>query len=99
MDCNVTQYMSLLKSLLSEEILAEEFQAKYIDMFKAENRELEPGLFGILDALFGDVDSLVLDPELRAELESQNPGFYLDETALRRKVSEAYEKLLGLTQR
>ena len=92
---DVTQYVSLLKGFLAEEISVEEFQAKYIDMFKAENRELDPSLFAVLDAVFGDVDSLVLNPELMAELESQNPGFYLDETALRRKVSLAYEKLLG----
>jgi hypothetical protein len=96
MDRDVTQYVSLLKGFLGEEISAEEFQARYIETFKAENRELDPSLFTILDTLFGDVDSLVLNPELLAELESQNPGFYLDETALRRKASFAYERLLGL---
>jgi len=95
MDRDATQYVSLLKGFLAEEISAEEFQARYIDMFKAENRELDQSLFAILDALFGDLDSLVLNPELMVELESQNPGFYLDETALRRKVSLAYEELLG----
>ena len=96
MDRDATQYVSLLKSFLAGETSAEEFQAKYIDMFKAENREFDPSLFVILDALFGDIDSLVLNPELMSELESQHPGFYLDETALRRKVSLAYDKLLGL---
>lgn len=97
MDRDATQYVSLLKGFLAGEISAEEFQAKYIGMFKAEDREFDPSLFVILDALFGDVDSFVLNPELMAELESQNPGFYLDETALRRKVSSAYEKLLSFT--
>jgi hypothetical protein len=96
MDRDATQYVSLLKSFLDGEVSAEEFQAKYIDMFKTEIREFDPSLFVILDALFGDVDSLVLNPALMAELESQNPGFYLSETSLRQKVSVAYEKLLGL---
>jgi len=95
MDSDATQYVALLKGFLAEGMSAEEFQARYIDMFKAENREFDPSLFAILDALFGDVDSLALNPELMAELEPQNPGFYLDETALRRKVSLAYEALLG----
>ena len=98
MERDVTQYASLLKAFLVEEISVGEFQVKYINMFKAENRELDPSLFAILDALFGDVDSLVLDSELMAELESQNPDFYLDEAALRRRVSLAYEKLLGFTR-
>jgi hypothetical protein len=71
MDRDVTQYVSLLKGFLGEEVSAEEFQARYIEMFKSESRELDPSLFMILDTLFGDVDSLVLNPELMAELESQ----------------------------
>jgi len=95
MSSDVSHYLSLLKRFLGNELSAERFQAAYLDMFKRENRQLAPDLFEILDTLFGDVDSLVLDPELRSELESQNPGFYLDEAALRRRVSDAYMKLGG----
>ena len=95
MNSDVSPYLYLLKRFLDNALSAEGFQAAYLDMFKHENRQLDPALFEILDALFGDVDSFVLDPELRSELESQNPGFYLDEIALRRRVSDAYMKLGG----
>lgn len=95
MSSDVGHYLSLLKRFLDNELSAEGFQEGYLDMFKHENRQLDPALFEILDTLFGDIDSLILDPELRSELESQHPGFYLDEAALRRKVSDAYMKLSG----
>jgi len=93
MNNDVSQYLSLLKSFLAGELSAEEFQGTYLDMFKRENRQFEQTLFSALDTLFGDLDSFVPDPALRAELESQNPGFYLDETTLRRRVSDTYERL------
>jgi hypothetical protein len=68
-------------------------------MFNNEVRQFEPGVFSVMDALFGDVDSFVPDPELQIELESQNPGFYLDEPTLRTRVSKAYEELVALTRR
>jgi Bacterial self-protective colicin-like immunity len=95
MNCDGCQYLSLLKRFLANEVSAEEFQAAYLGIFKHENRQLDPSLFSILDTLFGDVDSFVSDPELRAELELQNPDFYLDEAELRHKVLDAYERLAG----
>ena len=91
---DATRYLSLLKRFLSEELSAEEFQAAYLDMFKHENEQFESTTFLVLDALFGDVDSFVSDPAMRSELQSQNAGSYLDEITLRRRVSDAYEKLV-----
>jgi Bacterial self-protective colicin-like immunity len=74
-------YRSLLEQFLSGEMPVEEFQAAYVDRFKAERR-LDAALFEMLDELFGHVDSFSADPQLLAE----NPGLYLDEAGLRQKV-------------
>lgn len=90
---DVSQYLSLLRRFLAGEISTGEFQTTYLDMLKHEERQFEPTLFSVLDTLFGDLDSFAPDPALRAELELQNLGFYLDEVTLRSRVSDAYERL------
>jgi len=87
------KYLSLMSEFLSDEMPVVDFQTSYLHVFKNESEQLDSASFKILDTLFGDIDSFVLDPELRAELESQNPGFYLDEATLRRRVADAYTEL------
>lgn len=93
MSQDISQYLSLLKHFLDNQLSAEAFQFEYLDMFKHDDRPLDSALFSILDTLFGDIDSFVSDPGLRSQLESQTPGFYLDEPSLRRRVSDAYTEL------
>ena len=87
------KYLSLMGKFISGEMSVVDFQTSYLDLFKNESEQLDSASFKILDVLFGDIDSFVLDSELRAELESQNPGFYLDELTLRRRVADACEDL------
>ena len=93
MSQDISHYLSLLKQFLENQLSADAFQSQYLEMFKHDNRPLDSALFNILDTLFGDIDSFVSDPGLRSELESQTPGFYLDEPTLRRRVSDAYAEL------
>ena len=93
MSQDISHYLSLLKQFLDNRLSVETFQSEYLEMFKHDDRPLDSALFNILDTLFGDIDSFVSDPGQRSELESQTPGFYLDEPALRRRVSEAYVEL------
>ena len=93
MSQDISQYLSLLKRFLDNQLSAEAFQSEYLDIFKRDDRLLGSALFNTLDTLFGDIDSFVSDPGLRSELESQTPGFYLDEPTLRRRVSDAYAEL------
>jgi hypothetical protein len=93
MTSDTSKYLSLMSKFISNEMSTVDFQTSYLDLFKNESEQLDSASFEVLDALFGDIDSFVLDPELRAELESQNPGFYLDEPALRRRVADACREL------
>lgn len=77
-------YKELFERFLSGRMPVEDFQATYLGRFKSEG-PLEESLYQLLDRLFGDVDSYTADPKLLAD----NPNFYLDEAALRRRVREA----------
>jgi hypothetical protein len=93
MSQDISNYLSLLQQFLDNRLPVEAFQTEYLDMFKRDDRPLDSVLFNIHDTLFGNTDSFVSDPVLRSQLESQMPGFYLDEPTLRRRVSEAYAEL------
>jgi hypothetical protein len=91
-------YGLLLKQFLQGEMSAEEFQIAYLHQFKNESRQFDEALFEVLDTLFGDVDAFCADPDKRAELDAQIPGFYLDESELRQRVAHASEQLAALQQ-
>jgi hypothetical protein len=98
MSNDAENYELLLKRFTQNEMSAEAFQTAYINIFKNETRQFDESVFGLLDALFGDVDAFCADPKLRAELDAQTPGFYLDEAQLRQRATVAYERLLSLQQ-
>lgn len=87
-------YGLLLERFLNREISVEEFQARYLERFKNEPRQLPEPLFELLDGLFGDVDAFSSDSELIAE----NPGFYLDEAGLRERVRAVATRLSTYVQ-
>lgn len=89
-----TDYGMLLNRFLEGGISAEEFQCAYLERFKNEERKLGGSLYELLEDLFGDVDSFSTNQELLAE----NPGFYLDEAALREKTAQALKRLIQLQQ-
>jgi hypothetical protein len=92
MNSVANEYKALLQSFLAGEVHTAEFQLLFLEKFKNEERWLEEKEFGVLDELFGDVDSFSNDPELLR----RSPGFYLDETALRLKVEGAVQRLGSL---
>ncbi len=87
-----TDYRMLLNRFIDGSISPEDFQNEYLSRFKNEKRKLDQPLFELLDSLFGDVDAFTSDKELLAE----NPGFYLDEVALRKKITQAFKKIIWL---
>ncbi|MCC6504632.1 MAG: hypothetical protein IT475_04220 [Aquimonas sp.] len=89
-----TDYELLLNRFLEGEQSAEEFQHVYLARFKGEERKLDEPFFELLDGLFGDVDAFTTDQELIAD----NPGFYLNEVALREKVYLVLKQLVRLQQ-
>lgn len=82
-------YLALIDWFVDGAISVEEFQARYLELFKTETRLLTEGLFELLDGLFGDVDSFTKDPELLAA----RPDFYLDEPKLRERARVAADIL------
>lgn len=92
-------YGSLLNRFIQHRMSADEFQIAYLKLFKNERRQLDEALFDVLDTLFGDVDAFSSEPTIRAELEAQKPGFYLDEAKLRQRVVYAFERLEALKRR
>lgn len=87
------KYGKLLQRFIQGDLSADEFQLRYLDMFKQEGGRLSEPLFELLDRLFGDVDAFCGDPNVLEELEAAHPGFYLDESELRRRVVDAAEAL------
>jgi hypothetical protein len=88
-------YVALIERYLGGELAPAEFQAAYLARFAGQARALDPAALATLVDLFGDVDAFVADAELRAALEAERPGFYLDEPALRRRVAAAHAALVG----
>ena len=91
-------YGLLLQDFIDARISADEFQSRYLGMFKNDDRSLSEPLFGLLDKLFGDVDAFCADPTVRTELQAIHPGFYLDEGQLRQRVVQAAEQLRALKE-
>jgi hypothetical protein len=71
----------------------------YLAKFKHEARILPDEVFGVLDRLFAEVDAFCADEALLAKLNREEAGYYLDEPALRQRVSEARESLAELAGR
>lgn len=85
-------YKLLIDEFLDRSISAEDFQARYLDMFKNDDSEPEEAVYLLLDALFGDLDCYTTDPVLLQEM----PDFYLNEEGLRRAVAEKSQRLEAL---
>ena len=82
----------MLERFLARELSVDQFQAKFLAIFKNETCRLDEPEFLLLDELFGDVDSFTADPELLAE----RPDFYIDEQTLRAKVQHVVTNMHGL---
>jgi hypothetical protein len=82
-------YVELVEQFLSGILPLQQFQEAYFARFQDEAGEMEEPLFQLLDELFGDLDSFTDDPVLLAA----EPGFYLDESALRGKVRDIFARM------
>jgi hypothetical protein len=89
---DVTEYEIMFYEFLDGDISVSEFQSSYLSKFKGEKRVLGESFYGVLEDVFGCVDSFTLDVELL----SQNPNFYLNEMQLRAKVRQAVDRLRAI---
>lgn len=62
----VAPYAVLLRLFVSRAMSAEEFEVLFLKLYKSDDTQWPPELFGVLDALFADVDDFCADPELCA---------------------------------
>ena len=78
----LNRYGRLMESMLSGRLSATDFERRYLDLFKADGADRSPRVFGILDALFAEVDAFCPDPDVREPDD-------LDEEQLRQRVAAA----------
>ncbi len=86
---DVTEYIRLIESFVKGELSAEDFESRYLAMFKADKTHRREDEFRVLDRLFADVDSFCADPSIRSTDE-------LDEEELRSRCVEALTALRSL---
>ncbi|MEG4285691.1 colicin immunity domain-containing protein [Microcoleus sp. A006_D1] len=85
------KYINLLEEFVDNKITADEFERRFIQLFKGDNN-LQPGTeFKILDKLFADVDAYCSDPNL-----IEDPRFDIDGGQLQVSAQETLNKLVKL---
>ncbi len=87
----LAEYFRLMESFNSGEITSDQFERKYLALFKADPRIFPQEIFDVLNGLFSDVDAFVADPEIRDQDD-------LDEQQLLACSRAAYDKLMELVK-
>ncbi len=86
------KYIKLLEEFAGNNITADEFEQRFLQLFKSDNN-LQPGReFKILDKLFADVDAYCSDPDL-----IEDPRFNIDGVQLQVSARKTLDQLLKLT--
>jgi hypothetical protein len=65
MESRLQPYVQLIGAFANDAIDAQEFERRYLKLFKDDATDWPEREYAILDRLFGDVDSFNADPELR----------------------------------
>jgi len=87
------EYLALMTEFVNGTISASEFELRYIEKFKGEQRPLDEWTYRILDEVFGHVDAYCGDAELYEQVAVENPDWPLNEAQLRQKVRDAAARL------
>jgi hypothetical protein len=86
------KYIKLLEELVDNKISADDFERRFIQLFKGDNNLQTGTEFKILDKLFADVDAYCSDPDL-----IEDPRFDIDGVQLQVSAQETLNKLVKLT--
>ncbi|CBN58269.1 MULTISPECIES: colicin immunity domain-containing protein [Kamptonema] len=86
------KYIKLLQEFVGNTISADEFEQRFIQLFKGDNNLQLGREFKILDKLFADVDAYCSDPDL-----IEDPRFDIGEDQLQVSAEETLDKLVDLT--
>ena len=86
------KYIKLLEDFAGSKISADEFERRFLQLFKSDDNLQLGREFQILDKLFADVDAYCSDPDL-----IEDPRFDIGEVQLRVSAQETLDKLVKLT--
>jgi hypothetical protein len=85
----VDKYRDLISDFVGDRLSAQDFESKYLQIFKTDADQVPSQEFNVLEQLFFAIDDYVADPELRAKVGG------LDERDLRDHAAAAYSRLYG----
>lgn len=83
----IAKYAGVITDFVKHKVSAEEFETRYLKLFKHDDDQVPGPEFDVLDRLFADVDDYVADPELRRAVRG------IDEEELRTRAKAAYHRL------
>lgn len=89
---NLNPYIHLINSFIENKIDANEFEGRYLSMFKEDTTDWTEEEYQNLNYLFGEVDAFTPAPELRNQDE-------IDEDQLREATKITLAKLLNSDRR
>ena len=82
----ISDYLSLIKQFLDNELTALEFEFSYLKMYTNDDRWEGEEIYEILNTLFYSVDEFVSDPTITGE-------GYINEAEFREAAEIAYNQL------
>ncbi|TLG04686.1 hypothetical protein FEK35_19850 [Nocardia cyriacigeorgica] len=82
-------YESAIRSFVVGSSSADDFEARFLALFKNDKYQVPGPEFDVLDSLFADVDDYVADPDLRNEVGG------IGEQELRERARSVYSRLYG----
>jgi hypothetical protein len=87
------EYQELIQTFVDRTLTVSDFEARYLEAFKAQPQGMHPGLFAILDSLFADVDAYS-----DSCLPCEESAFCISESSLRQRASDALKHLEAMPQ-
>lgn len=82
-------YLNLMEIFNSGVITASQFEERYMELFKHDDRIFPDNIFIVLNDLFSDADLFVSDPRIRGQDD-------LDESQLLASSKKAYSSLISI---
>jgi hypothetical protein len=89
MRAELIPYVELIRQFVGQSIPADEFERKYLNLYKSDATDWTDEEFSLLDGLFYAVDAFCADPALRDERDT-------DEASLRQIAASTCERLCSM---
>ena len=86
---DLNEYLTLIFAFVSYDLNGQDFEHKYLELFKADETIRDEPIYLLLDKLFSDVDVFCAEPTLSGSNS-------LDEDELREQARYVYDRLKKL---